>query len=125
MTVDPRLGRLRDIAGMVADRALAPVAAARAETARIEARIEELGRHRALLLRATEDLALAGPMLAQAERLRQMEAAALSDLARARVALEAVRHAATRAVGREQALGRIAERAALKARRDAARRNSS
>lgn len=117
-----RLEQLRRIAGVMADRALQPVAAAAAETHRIEARIEEIAGHRAKLSGAVSDPSIAGAMLAQAERLRIKQAAALSELARARVRLEAARKAAALAVGRDRSLAELIEKrqkaAAIKARRD-------
>lgn len=117
-----RLEQLRRIAGIMADRALQPVASASAETRRIEARIDEIAGHRTKLSGSVDDPSIAGSMLAQAERLRIKQAAALSELARARVRLEAARKAAAQAVGRDRALAALIEKrqkaAALKARRD-------
>lgn len=118
---DHRLNRLQKVAALMADRALQPVAAARADMQRIEARIERIAQHRAALMTAAGEPAIAATMLRQAERLRREQAAALSDLARARIRLDAARRAAAQAVGRDQALTELARRrraaAALEARR--------
>ncbi len=125
MSNDQRLARLQEVAGLMADRALAPVAEATANVRAIEARIAQIAAHRNKLSRATDDPALAGPMLAQAERLRVLQAAALTDLAKARAALDVARKAASKAVGRDQALGKIAERKALTALKEQRRRHLS
>ena len=118
---DKRLAQLQSIASVMADRALMPVAAASAQTRKIEERIAEIASHRGKLSSSTNDPSIAGAMLAQAERLRIKQAAALSELAAARVKLEVARKAAAQAVGRDRALGALIEKrkkaAALKARR--------
>lgn len=118
-----RLARLRQISGVLADQALRPVMLATAEIHRIEARIAEISGHRAKLTASTDDPSIAGTMLNQAERLRVKQAAALSELATAHVALDKARRGAAKAVGRDSALGAIADKqkaaAQLKARRRA------
>ncbi|ABD57106.1 hypothetical protein [Jannaschia sp. CCS1] len=121
MEEDKRLKRLRQISGVLADQALRPVVQATAEIHRIEARIAEIAGHRAKLTSSTSDPSIAGTMLNQAERLRVKQAAALSELATAHVALDKARRAAAKAVGRDSALSAIADKkkaaAQLKARR--------
>ena len=107
---DKRLSRLQQVAGMMADQALQPVAAATAEVRRIEAKIAEIAAHRTKLAAATDDPTIAGAMLAQAERLRIKQAAALSELATARVHLDAIRREAAQAVGRDHALTALADK---------------
>lgn len=107
---DTRLKRLQTIAGALADRALEPVAEAAAHVRRIEARIAEIAKHRSQLTANASDPALAGTLLHQAERLRGLQAAALTELASARVTLEKARRTASKAVGRDQALGEITKR---------------
>lgn len=125
MSKDQRMARLQEVAGLMADRALVPVAEATANMRAIEARIADIAAHRGKLSRATDDPALAGPMLAQAERLRVLQAAALTELAKARVALDIARKDASRAVGRDQALKKIAERKVLMALKERRRRHLS
>jgi len=116
-----RLARLQQIAGVMADQALQPVAAATAEIRRIEARIIEIATHRTKLSSATDDPAIAGAMLAQAERLRVKQVGVLSELAAARVKLDNARRRAAKAVGRDHALTALADKqkkaADLQARR--------
>lgn len=119
---DVRLGRLQQIARALADQALQPVAKANAEVQRIEARIAEIAGHRAKLSTSTGDPSIAGAMLSQAERLRVKQAAALTELAAARVALDKARRAAAKAVGRDQALAAIGDKQQAAAKLDARRR---
>ncbi len=107
---DKRLVQLQRIASVIADRALMPVTEARAQTRRIEERIAEIAAHRVRLSSDTSDPAIAGTMLAQAERLRIKQAAALSELAAALVRLDAARKAAAQAVGRDRALSAVIEK---------------
>lgn len=119
---DKRIAQLQRIASVMADRALGPVAKANAEARLIEDRIAAIAAHRAQLAKASGDPSIAGAMLAQAERLRLSQAAALSELAAARVRIEVARKAAARAVGRDRALAAVIEKrekaAAQKARRE-------
>lgn len=119
---DKRLAQVQRIAAVLAERALMPVAAASATARRIEARIAEIAAHRAKLAGSAEDPTIAGTMLSQAERLRIRQAAALSELAAARVQLENARRAAAQAVGRDRVLAAMIDRqkqaAALKTRRN-------
>lgn len=119
---DQRLERLHQIAGVLAEHALHPVVAATAEVQRIEARIAEIAHHRAKLTASTGDPSIAGTMLGQAERLRVKQAAALSELATARVALDKARRAAAKAVGRDHVLGALAEERKAAAKLEARRR---
>ncbi|MBY4894062.1 hypothetical protein KUL25_14985 [Rhodobacteraceae bacterium N5(2021)] len=119
---DKQLARLQDIAGALADRALQPVVAASAAVQRIEDRIAEIAHHRAQLTASTGDPSIAGTMLGQAERLRVKQAAAMTELAAARVALEKARRAAAKAVGRDQALGEMVEKRKAAAKLEARRR---
>jgi hypothetical protein len=118
---DKRLDQLQRIASVMADRALGPVAAASAEVRKIEDRIAAIAGHRAMLTSSASDPSIAGAMLAQAERLRVSQAAALTQLAAARVRLETARKAAAQAVGRDRAISALIDKqrkaAALKARR--------
>lgn len=119
---DVRLGRLQQIARALADQALQPVAKANAEVKRIEARIAEIAGHRAKLSTSTDDPSIAGAMLCQAERLRVKQAAALTELAAARVALDKARRAAAKAIGRDQALVAMGDKQQAAAKLDARRR---
>lgn len=119
---DKRLGRLQQIAGVLADRALQPVAAANANIQRIEARIAQIAGHRVKLATSTDDPSIAGAMLSQAERLRVKQAAALTELAAARVALDKARRAAAVAVGRDQALAALGKKQQAAAKLEARRR---
>lgn len=119
---DKRLVRLQQIAGALADQALRPVIDASAHVRRIEAHIAHIVSHRKKLAANTKDPSIAGAMLNQAERLRLKQAAALSELASARVALDQARRAAARAVGRNQALGAIADKQSVAAQLEARRR---
>ncbi|WP_224816454.1 hypothetical protein [Hasllibacter sp. MH4015] len=110
---ETRLDRLHQVSGILADRALAPVEKAAVDMHAIEQRVEALAHHRAALMRSASDPTLAGSMLAQAERLRQQQARALEELARARVALEQARQAAAKAVGRNRVLEKLIEKRAL------------
>lgn len=121
-TAEKRLAKLQQIASVVADHALAPVAAASAEVRRIEQRIAEIANHRTKLTASIEDPSIAGTMLDQAERLRIQQAAALTELASAQVRLEVVRKAASKAVGRDQALQALAEKQKTTAKLEARRR---
>ncbi|MBF9042648.1 hypothetical protein HKCCE4037_04880 [Rhodobacterales bacterium HKCCE4037] len=125
MTKDlERLQRLRMITSLLAERALAPVSAAGNAMRQIESRASALGDHRADLLDAGTDPVLAGTMLAQAERLRQLQAAALRDLATARVTFEQEKAKAKRDVGRDLALRKLIEKRTAEVRMEAARRKS-
>lgn len=119
---DKRLARLRQIASVMADHAMAPVVRAAAEVQHIETRIAGLAAHRAKLSVATGDPSIAGTMLDQAERLRIQQAGALTELAAARVRLETARRAASEAIGRDHALGALADKRAAAAKLEARRR---
>lgn len=117
-----RLARLQKIAGALADQALQPVAAATAHIQRIEARIAQIAGHRGKLAASTDDPSIAGTMLAQAERLRIKQAAAMSDLASAHVALDKARRAASKAVGRDHAVAGLVDKQKTAAKLEARRR---
>lgn len=119
---DKRLVRLQQIAGALADQALRPVVEANAQVHRIEAHIEQIASHRKQLSASTGDPSIAGAMLNQAERLRVKQAAALSELATARVTLDHAQRAAAKAVGRDQALSAIADKQKAAAQLEARRR---
>lgn len=119
---DKRLERLQHIAGVMADQALRPVVEATTQIRRIEARIAQIANHRTQLTASTGDPTIAGTMLDQAERLRVKQAAALTELAAAHVALNKARRAAATAVGRDQVLGAIAEKQKTAAKLEARRR---
>lgn len=122
MSADLRLARLQQIARTLADHALQPVAKANDDVRRIEARIAAIAGHRAKLSTSTDDPSIAGAMLGQAERLRAKQAAALTELAAARVALDNARRAAAKAVGRDQALAALGDKQKAAAKLDARRR---
>ena len=105
---DPRLVDLARLAEMMSDRALAPVAALRAEIAAANEARGALARRRAALARDTADPVLAALMARQAERLRRQEADTLSELARLQAELERAKAAARPAYGRKLALERLA-----------------
>lgn len=119
---DKRLARLHQIAAVLADQALQPVAAASAKIHQIEARISEIRAHRVKLTASTGDPSIAGTMLHQAERLRVKQAAALSELAAAHVTLDQARKAAAKAVGRDQALESLGKKHKAAAELEARRR---
>jgi hypothetical protein len=106
---DPRLAQLARLAGLISDRALAPVAALRAEIAATTAARGALADRRAALARDTTDPVLAALMARQAERLRLREADALSRLARLEAELERAKAAARPAYGRKVALDRLVQ----------------
>lgn len=121
-SVEKRMAKLRQIASVMADHALAPVAIATAEVRRIEARVADIARHRVKLTSSTGDPSIAGTMLDQAERLRIQQAAALTELAGARVRLETARKAASKAVGRDRALAALIDKQKTAAKLEARRR---
>lgn len=120
-----RLVQLQRIADASADAALVPVKAAMRDVQRIEGVIAELAHHRESLMRAANDPTIAGPLLAQANRLRQQQAEKLQELARARLELEKRRAAAAKAVGRSQALKAVSDRQAEDLKRAATRRRNA
>lgn len=119
---DKRLERLQQVAGALADKALAPVRDATAEIQRIEAKVANIANHRAKLGASTSDPSIAATMLNQAERLRVKQASAMAELAAAHVALDRARRIAAKAVGRNQALDAIADKKKLAATLEAKRR---
>lgn len=102
-----RLRALAALAALLEERALAPVAAAQMNVAHAEARIAELRTARKDLAADACDPFQAVMMARQAERLRHRHAAALSDLAALRAALEIAKASARPAVGRRHVLDRL------------------
>lgn len=119
---EKRLQRLQRVSRLLADQALLPVKEATERVRRIESRIAEIAHHRAQLMTSAHDPSIAGTMLNQAGRLRAQQAAALTELAAARVALEKARLAAARAVGKDAALSALSDRNRARAELEARRR---
>lgn len=117
-----RLQRLQRVAGVLAEQALLPVKKATENVRQLEGRIAEIAHHRAQLATSTADPSIAGAMLDQAERLRKQQMGALTELAAARVTLEKARKAAAKAVGKDQVLGKIADKKQANAELEARRR---
>ncbi|MEJ6390134.1 hypothetical protein [Gymnodinialimonas ulvae] len=116
------MDRLKAITSLLADKALSPVALAGARVRAIETQVEGIAAHRKDLMRASVDPSVAGSMLAQAERLRKQQAAAMSQLAGARVAFEKEKVAAAKAVGRDLVLGKLIEKQKAAAKQEQDRR---
>jgi hypothetical protein len=102
-----KLASLAALAGLVADRALLPVAQAEARLARARMRAEALAQARGALASSVTDPLQAALMARQAERLRHSQIAAMSDLARCQVDVELAKDAARPAYGRKLALERL------------------
>ncbi|MEJ6393026.1 hypothetical protein V8J82_07165 [Gymnodinialimonas sp. 2305UL16-5] len=122
MTTDRRLSDLRKVANVLADQALGPVTRAAAKVRKIETRIAEIAAHREALIKSASDPSVAATMLRQADRLRETQAQALTQLAAARAEWEKARHAAAQAVGRRQVLSELSKRRDVEEKRDALRR---
>jgi len=116
--VDPRLADLLALAELIADQAQQPLLKAQARVAKIDARIGEIATHRAALMQVgPDDPTMAGTMLAQAERLRRLQARETMRLAEATAALGEVQAATRRAIGRKLALEKLEARQRTKAAR--------
>lgn len=102
-----RLAALSQVAALLSDQALAPVAAAQARVAAARGAAEAIARTRAELSADAADPVQAALMARQAERLRQRQAAAMTDLARLQADLEMAKAAARPAFGRMIALDRL------------------
>lgn len=106
----PRLEKLRalaQIAALLAERALPPVAAARDRVAAQQGRIDDMVAQREALAVDGVDPVLAARLASQAQRLRQQQATAMSDLARAQAELELAISAARPALARKAVLERL------------------
>jgi hypothetical protein len=103
---DP-LEKLARIAGLVADTARQPVLAAQARVGAQQGRIDAMAAHRAALAFDGLDPADAARLAQQAHRLRAQQAAAMSDLANARAALEQARAKARPALARQLVVRRL------------------
>jgi hypothetical protein len=110
-----QLTELAQLAALASDRALAPVASARARIDVARAAERAMAAHRAALgAEAGADPALAAMLARQAERLRRRQAAALSGLAALEAELEQAKAVARPAYGRRLVLERLAREAAAK-----------
>jgi hypothetical protein len=102
-----KMAALAALAGLVADRALAPVAVAQARLAAARAKAGALAQTRATLATDAADPLQAALMARQSERMRHRHIAAMSDLARLQADLELAKEAARPAYGRKLALDRL------------------
>jgi hypothetical protein len=102
-----RLAALRQVAALLSDQALAPVAAAQAQVEAARGHAAAIARTRAELSANAADPVQAALMARQAQRLRQRQAAAMTDLARLQANLEMAKAAARPAFGRKIALDRL------------------
>lgn len=118
MTRIEKLKALLRIAGLLADRARSPLASAQNEVSRVQARIDAVAAHRARLSIQTEDPVLAAMLARQGARLRGVQTGINGELASRRATLETAKAAARPAIGRQQVLAALLE----KAEKDAARR---
>lgn len=108
MTRTPdKMAALAALAGLVADRALAPVAAAQARLAAGQAKAGALAQARTILATDAADPLQAALMARHSERMRHLHIAAMSELARLQVDLELAKEAARPAYGRKLALNRM------------------
>ncbi len=117
-----RLQRLKEVTSLMADRALVPVAKAAERVATIEQHVEDLATHRNKLMRASSDHSIAATMLSQAERLHHSKAAALEELAKAKMSFEQQKAKAAKAVGRDLILAKLLEQQKRAARTEIDRR---
>lgn len=104
---EEKLAELARIAALLADRGLAPVAAAQARRDARRARIDRLAAQRATLSAGSGEPVLAAALARQAERLRRIQAEAMTDLARHEAELEIAKARARPAFGRKLALERL------------------
>jgi hypothetical protein len=104
-----QLQELARLAALASDRALAPVAAARARADAARAAERLMAAHRAALgVGAAADPALAAMLARHGERLRRRQAAALSGVAALEAELEQAKATARPAFGRKLVLERLA-----------------
>jgi hypothetical protein len=107
-----QLAELAQLAALVSDRALAPMASLRARIDAAGGAERALADHRAALTGVTGiDPALAALLARQAERLRRRQADAMIALAGLEAQLEEARATARPAYGRRLALERLAREA--------------
>lgn len=102
-----RLRALAALAALMEERALAPVAVARGRVDRAEAEVAAIRQARDALSADAQAPFQAAMMARRAEDLRRRQAAALSELAALRAALEIAKASARPAVGRRHALDRL------------------
>ena len=109
-----KLAALAQIAALLSQRALAPVAAAQTHRDVQQRKIAALALLRAALSPDGADPFIAGQLGRQAAHLRAQQAAAMADLARLQVALDLAKAQAQPALAREGVLARLANAAARK-----------
>jgi len=109
-----RLAALAAVAALMSDRALAPVATAQARLAAGRRQAEAIAQARAQLTADAADPVQAALMALQAERMRQRQVAAMSDLARLQAEFEIAKAAARPAFGRRVVLARLLAQAPRK-----------
>lgn len=105
-----KMAALASLAGLIADRALAPVTEAQARLAKARARADVLAQARATLSIDASDPLQAALMARQSERMRHRHVAAMSDLARLQAELEIAKEAARPVYGRKLVLERLIAR---------------
>jgi hypothetical protein len=109
-----KLAALAQIAALLSQRALAPVAAAQTHRDAQQRKIAALAARRAALSPDGADPFIAGQLGRQAAHLRAQQAAAMADLARLQAALDLAKAKAQPALAREGGLARLADAAARK-----------
>lgn len=109
-----KLAALAQIAALLSQRALAPVAAAQTHRDAQQRKIATLALLRAALSPDGADPFIAGQLGRQAAHLRAQQAAAMADLARLQAALDLAKAKAQPALAREGVLARLADAAARK-----------
>lgn len=120
-----KLQALSRIADLLAEKARTPIAAAQGDVSRTQVRIDAVAAHRTGLSGDAEDPALAALLARQAARLRAVQSGLSGDLAARRATLETAKAAARPAIGRQQVLKTLLDRARADAARQAARRQGS
>ena len=102
-----RAARLAQVAALLSDRALAPVALAHKQVLDAKARVAAIAEARRLLCGDVDDLVQAALLARRAEGLRHGHIAAMSDLARLQAQLDQAKAVARPAFGRKIALDRL------------------
>lgn len=104
-----RLADLARIAALAAEHAAAPVARAQARLRVLQRHIDDLAARRAGLSTDGVDPVVAARLARLAQRLRQDQAAALAELARAQADLDMAWQAARPALSRKLVLARLSQ----------------
>ena len=117
MTRDEKLDRLCRIAALMADQALAPIAAARSDIEEGEKIVNNIMSHRQRLSQDAADPSYAARSTEQIARLHRLQGTRLMNLAAARATLEIAKGAAKPAVARQHALEALRDREIAKRRK--------